>query len=359
MKYLKKKKGLYAYSGTDSEAIQFLNAFKQVFYIDLLPYLESKPIDFGDLLRTFDEDGVINLPLSSGNEGNDNVKKQIDNGNLPLMTKINGLQGNIIGYIYELKNWYSNKLSSGKVVLMPAEGFGMQYKEPYYIYVANRVYTPAQKSVIFNKEFDEIYKNLGGIPANKTAGSIAAWENYLTNPAENSRVKNFDTIYYKGFWEDFFAFYKSKRLMAASQGSTTTGGTGAASGTSTGTGTVDTSGGTLNTDKLMTEADMTETDARAFLYEIEKYSPLIWANLDYWYKNLMAKKKEVTKEVFNFAYDYWLKKLNAQYETFSPLEKENEKERYSLINGYIFEKPKKVKKYGLFASILRAIFKKK
>jgi hypothetical protein len=353
MKYLKKKKGLYAYSGTDSEAIQFLTAFKQVFGVDLLPFLGDQPIsaNLATSLRAFEENADDILP----EVGTNNRQDLIDSGALPLLFSIQNKGTSLINYIYELKNWHSNKLTTGKIVYVPAS-FGSPAK---YMYLANTVYTPAQKSVIFEKEFADIYKALGGIPANKTAGSIAAWENYLTNPAENSRVKNFDTIYYKGFWADFFAFYKSKRLMAASQGSTTTGGTGAASGTSTGTGTVDTSGGTLNTDKVMTEADMTETDARAFLYEIEKFSPLIWANLDYWYKQLMAKKKEVSKEVFNFAYDYWLKKLNAQYSTFSPLEKENEKERYALINGYIFEKPKKVKKYGLFASILRAIFKKK
>ena len=348
MKYLKKKKGLYAYSGTDSEAIQFLTAFKQVFGVDLLPYLGDQPIsaNLATSLRAFEENADDILP----EVGTNNRQELIDSGALPLLFSIQNKGTSLINYIYELKNWHSNKLTTGKIVYVPAS-FGAPAK---YMYLANTVYTPAQKSVIFEKEFADIYKALGGIPANKTAGSIEAWENYLTNPAENSRVKNFDTIYYKGFWADFFAFYKSKRLMAASQAGTVI--------------TTPTAGGGVsqqNPADTMTTAesitvDATETDARAFLYEIEKNSPLNWGNLDYWYKNLMAKKKEVTKEVFNFAYDYWLKKLNAQYETFSPLEKENEKERYSLINGYIFEKPKAAaKKYGLFASILRKIFKKK
>ena len=122
---------------------------------------------------------------------------------------------------------------------------------------------------------------------------------------------------------------------------------------------VDPSGGGAGVTDSFVEGDMTETEALQFLYEIEKFSPINWGNLDYWYKELMTKKKEVSKEVFNFAYDFWLKKLNKQYETFSPMEKEKEKERHALINGYVYEKPKKVKKYGLFATILRAIFKKK
>lgn len=348
MKYLKKKKGLYAYSGTDSEAIQFLTAFKQVFGVDLLPFLGDQPIsaNLATSLRAFEENADDILP----EVGTNNRQELIDSGALPLLFSIQNKGTSLINYIYELKNWHSNKLTTGKIVYVPAS-FGAPAK---YMYLANTVYTPAQKSVIFEKEFADIYKALGGIPANKTAASIEAWENYLTNPAENSRVKNFDTIYYKGFWADFFAFYKSKRLMAASQAGTVI--------------TTPTTGGgvsqqnpadTTPTAENIT-VDATETDARAFLYEIEKNSPLNWGNLDYWYKNLMAKKKEVSKEVFNFAYDYWLKKLNAQYETFSPLEKENEKERYALINGYIFEKPKApAKKYGLFASILRKIFKKK
>lgn len=347
MKYLKKKKGLYAYSGTDSEAIQFLTAFKQVFGVDLLPFLGDQPIsaNLATSLRAFEENADDILP----EVGTNNRQELIDSGALPLLFSIQNKGTSLINYIYELKNWHSNKLTTGKIVYVPAS-FGAPAK---YMYLANTVYTPAQKSVIFEKEFADIYKALGGIPANKTAASIEAWENYLTNPAENSRVKNFDTIYYKGFWADFFAFYKSKRLMAASQAGTVI--TTPTAGDVSQQNPADTTPTAENI-----TVDMTETDARAFLYEIEKNSPLNWGNLDYWYKNLMAKKKEVSKEVFNFAYDYWLKKLNAQYETFSPLEKENEKERYSLINGYIFEKPKApAKKYGLFASILRKIFKKK
>jgi len=350
MKYKKNKKGLYAYSGTDSEAIQFLNAFKGVFGIDLLPYLNNKPIDFGDLLRTFDEDGTSNLNKFTGNEGEQNLKIQIDNGNLPLITSINGKVGSLIGYIYELKNWYTNKLVNGKVVLMPAEGFGMQYKEPFYMYIANKIYTPAQKLSMFETQFKIDYLLTGGIAVDKSPASITAWENIINQGANINEDK-----YYKGFYNDYMAWYKNKRLMAASQGSTRG---------SAGTGETAQEGSANNTatDRKQTDGEMTETEALIFLHEIEKFSPLNWGGLKYWYKNLMAKKKEVSKEVFNFAYDYWLRKLNAEYLTFDNVKQEKEKPDYDLINGYIFEKPKakvKVKKQNLLSVILKALFKKK
>jgi hypothetical protein len=345
MKYLKRKKGLYAYTGTDAQAIQFLTAFKQVFGVDLLPYLGDVPIsaNLATSLRTFEENADDILPEI----GTENRQTLIDSGALGLLFDIQNGGTSLINYIYELKNWYSNKLTTGKIVYSPAS-FGSPAK---YIYLANKVYTPAQKLAIYNKEFADIYTLLGGIKADKSAASIAAWENFLTNPAPNSRPYNWATIYYPEFWAEFFAFYKSKRLIAASQsGSVITSGTTATDNTSAENPTP--------TETQSASIDMTETDARAFLHEIEMYKPLGWASLQYWYKNFLAKKKEVSISVYNWAYDYWLKKLNAEYETFEPLKKENEKANYELINGYIFEKPTK-KKYGLFATILRAIFKKK
>lgn len=347
MNYKKNKKGLYAYSGTDSEAIEFLNAFSAVFGIDLLSYLNNKPIDFGDLLRTFDEDGTNNLPKFINNS--EYLKEQIDNKNLSLITKINGQVGSLIGYIYELKNWYTNKIINGKVVLMPAEGYGMQYKIPYYMFIANKVYTPAQKLSMFETQFKIDYLLTGGIAADKSAASITAWENII-NQSANINEAN----YYKGFYNDYMAWYKNKRLMAASNAGTVI---------SAKTGTTIQDNANNNTfTETYTEGNITETEALAFLHEIELYSPLNWGGLKYWYKNLMAKKKEVTKDVFNFAYDYWLKKLNAEYLTFDNVKQEKEKPDYDLINGYIFEKPKpkpKTKKQNLLSKILKALFNKK
>jgi hypothetical protein len=341
MKILKKKKGLYAYNGTDGEAVTFLNAFKGVFGIDLLPYLNNKPIDFGDLLRTFDEDGVSNLRIS---QETDELNEQIDNGNLALLQKLNGQEGSIIGYIYELKNWYTNKLAKGKVVLIPAGGFGVNYKKAYYVYIADKMYTPAQKLAMFNKEFETNFLQLGGIKANKSAASINAWESLINRNAEEN-----EKIYYKGFYNDYMAWYKAKRSTV-----------------SIGSVTKPTDGQTANENPENTtptveqseNMDFTETDASAFLQEIEKYSPLGWDNLQYWYKNLLEKKKEVSIEVYNWAYGYWLNKLNAEYATFAPLKKETEKEKHDLINGYKFAKTKN-KKRGVLAAIISLIFNKK
>ena len=339
MNYKKNKKGLYAYSGTDSEALQFLTAFKEVFGVDLLPYLGNTPISsaLGDSLRAFEENADDILP----EVGTNNRQQIIDSGALPLLFKINGQTGSLIGYIYELKNWYSNKITTGKVVFSAAS-FGSPAK---YIYMADTVYTPAQKTAMFEKQFASDYLALGGIKADKTEASITAWENLI-----NRQATFYEQTYYKGFWADYMAWYKfiratTNRTVIVKQ---------------IGDVSLENPLDKIATDRVQTPQEMLETDALAFIYEIQKYSPLGWANLDYWYKNLMAKKKEVSKEVFNFAYDYWLKKLNAEYLTFSPQDKEKEKERYKLINGYIFEKPKTpAKKYGLFATILRAIFKKK
>ena len=344
---LKNKKGLYAYTGTDSEALQFLNAFKEVFGVDLLPFLGDKPISsaLGDSLRAFDENPDDMLP----EVGTENRQQMIDSGALPLLFKINGQTGSLIGYIYELKNWYKNKLTTGKVVYEKQNP--MIASSPYkYMYIADKVFTPAQKLAMFEKEFKDNYLELGGLKADKSNASINAWEDLINRNANQN-----ETRYYKGFYNDYMNWYKSKRLMADSSGSSSAGGTGAGSGT----GNVDASGNSNNPTETYTEGNLIENDALAFLHEIEKYSPLNWGGLKYWYKELMAKKKEVSKEVFNFAYDYWLKKLNAEYMTFDATKQEKEKPDYDLINGYIFEKPKKAKKkYGLLATILRKLFNK-
>jgi len=139
MKILEKKKGLYAYSGTDGEAIQFLTAFKQVFGVDLLPYLGDKPIsaNLATSLRTFEENADDILP----EVGTNNRQELIDSGALGLLFDIQNKGTSLVNYIYELKNWNSNKLTTGKVVFIPAS-FGSPAK---YIYMANKTYTPAQK----------------------------------------------------------------------------------------------------------------------------------------------------------------------------------------------------------------------
>jgi hypothetical protein len=338
MKILKKKKGLYAYSGTDAEAIKFLTAFKQVFGVDLLPFLGDKPISapLADSLRAFDEDADNILP----EVGTENRQTLIDSGALDLLFKINGQQGSIIGYIYELKNWYANKLTTGKVVYKQVDP--LLGSSPYaYMYIPNKVINETQFNALAELEIGDIMKQF---KINLTT-PFKTWDNILKTYGFKEKYL---TKYNKYFYDNLRDYIIIKLRSIQPQ-----------TDSATGSGTNDASGASNNPTETYIEGNLIENDALAFLHEIEKNAPINWGNLQYWYKQLLTKKKEVSKEVFAFAYDYWLKKLNAEYMTFDAAKKEKEKPDYDLINGFIFERPKPKKKYGILATILRKIFNKK